>query len=48
MMLAAVKAILDGQDKEESQNGQVQIAAGPFSITPIGLTVPSVAYGKKL
>ena len=48
MMLAAVKAILDGQDKEESQNGQVQVAAGPFSITPIGLTVPSVAYGKKL
>jgi hypothetical protein len=48
MMLAAMKAMLDGQDKEESQNGQVQIAAGPFSITPIGLTVPSVAYGKKL
>lgn len=48
MMLAAVKAILDGQDKEESQNGQVQVAAGPFSITPIGLTVPSVAYGKKI
>jgi hypothetical protein len=48
MMLAAMKAMLDGQDKEESQNGQVQIAAGPFSITPIGLTVPAVAYGKKL
>jgi hypothetical protein len=48
MMLAAMKAMLDGQDKEESQNGQVQVAAGPFSITPIGLTVPSVAYGKKL
>jgi hypothetical protein len=48
MMMAAIKGILDGQDKEESQNGQVQIAAGPFSITPIGLTVPSVAYGKKL
>ena len=48
MMLAAVKAILDGQEKEENQNGQVQVAAGPFSITPIGLTVPAVAYGKKL
>jgi hypothetical protein len=48
MMLAAMKAMLDGQDKEESQNGQVQIAAGPFSITPIGLTVPAVAHGKKL
>lgn len=48
MMLAAIKGMLDGQDKEESQNGQVQIAAGPFSITPIGLTVPSVAFGKKL
>jgi len=46
--LIAIKAIIDGIDKEESDNGQVQIAIDPLSITPIGTTLPSVAFGKKL
>jgi hypothetical protein len=33
--------------KEEAENGKVQIAVGPLSITPAGLTVPASAYGKK-
>ena len=35
-------------DKEEAENGQVQIAIDPLSITPIGTTLPSVAFGKKI
>ena len=33
--------------KEDAENGKVQIAVGPLSITPAGLTVPASAYGKK-
>lgn len=46
--LLAMKAIIDGMDKEDAENGQVQIALDPLSITPIGTTLPSVAFGKKL
>lgn len=48
LMLASIKAMLDGSDKEDSQNGQVQIAATSLAVTPIGLTIPQVFYGKKL
>lgn len=34
--------------KEDSDNGKVQIALGPLTITPAGLTVPASAYGKKI
>lgn len=34
--------------KEDGDNGKVQIALGPLTITPAGLTVPSSAYGKKI
>lgn len=46
--LLAMKAIIDGMDKEDAENNQVQIAIDPLSITPIGTTLPSVAFGKKL
>ena len=32
---------------EDAQNGKVQIAIGPLSMTPAGLTVPASAFGKK-
>ncbi len=48
LMLAAVKGIIDGIDKEQSQNGQVQVAVDFLSITPIGQTIPKVIYGKSL
>jgi hypothetical protein len=31
---------------ENAENGKLQIAIGPLSITPAGLTVPAGAYGK--
>ena len=34
--------------KEETENGKVQIAIGPLTMTPAGLTVPTSTYGKKL
>jgi len=34
--------------KEEAENGKVQVALGPLTITPAGLTVPASAFGKKL
>jgi hypothetical protein len=33
---------------EEAENGKVQIAVGPLTMTPAGLTVPSSAFGKKM
>jgi len=32
---------------EDAENNKIQIALGPLTITPAGLTVPSSAYGKK-
>jgi hypothetical protein len=46
--MAAVKAIVDGMDQEEAQNGKVEVACQGFSITPIGVTVPGKCYGKKI
>jgi hypothetical protein len=33
---------------EEAENGKVQIAIPPLTMTPAGLTVPSSAFGKKM
>ena len=33
---------------EEAENGKVEIAIGPLSITPAGMTVPASASGKKM
>ena len=33
---------------EEAENGKVQIAVPPLTMTPAGLTVPSSAFGKKM
>ena len=46
LMLASMKALLDGSDQENASNGKSQIAINPLSITPIGLTTPIVCYGK--
>lgn len=46
LMLASIKATLDGADKENSSNGKLQVAVLPLSITPIGQTTPMVCYGK--
>ena len=32
---------------EDAENNKVQIAIGPLTMTPAGLTVPASAYGKK-
>lgn len=32
---------------EEAANGKVQVALGPLTITPAGVTLPASAYGKK-
>lgn len=34
--------------KEDSENNKIQVAVGPLSITPAGLTVPATATGKKM
>jgi len=43
-MLGQMKAM----SSEDAENGKVQVAIGPLSITPAGLTVPSSAFGKKI
>jgi hypothetical protein len=41
-------AQMKSSSTEDAQNGKVQIAVPPLSITPAGLTVPSSAFGKKI
>ena len=48
LFLAAADAIIGAIDKEETTNGQVQIAVDPLSVLPIGVTIPQVVFGKKL
>ena len=39
---------LKASANEENENGKVQIALGPLTVTPTGFTIPANAYGKKL
>lgn len=39
---------MKAMSNEEAENGKVQIAVGPLTMTPAGLTIPTSAYGKKL
>ena len=43
----SILAQLKAQAAEEAENGKVQIAVPPLTITPAGLTVPQGAFGKK-
>lgn len=38
---------LKAQAKEEAENGKVQVAIGPLTVTPAGVTVPASGFGKK-
>ena len=47
LMLIGLKALLDGQEKEDSQNGGLQVAVKPMTVLPIGITKGLSSYGKK-
>ena len=47
LMLASIKGMMDGMDKEEAQNGNYGIAIKPTAVLPIGITQGLVSYGKK-
>jgi hypothetical protein len=47
LMLVSIKAVLDGSDKEERQNGGLQVAVKPMTVLPIGITKGLSSYGKK-
>jgi len=47
LMLASIKGMMDGMDKEEAQNGNYQIAVKPTAVLPIGITQGLTSYGKK-
>ena len=44
--LASVLSQIKGHDKENSENGKVQIFAKPLAISPAGFTIPAAIYGK--
>jgi hypothetical protein len=45
LMLVSVKAIIDGIDKEFTENARVDIGIGPLSVTPLFQTIPKSASG---
>jgi len=44
--LVAIKAIIEGNAKDYDENSKVSIGIGPLTVTPAGVTIPQVAYGK--
>jgi hypothetical protein len=46
LFLAASLSQIIGQDKENSENGKVQVFAKPLAISPAGFTIPAAIYGK--
>lgn len=46
LFLAATMSQIKGQDRENSENGKVQIFAKPLAISPAGFTLPAAIYGK--
>jgi hypothetical protein len=47
LMLISFKALLDGQEKEDRQNGGLQVAVKPMAVSPINLTQGLSIYGMK-
>lgn len=47
LMLISFKALLDGQEKEDRQNGGLQVAVKPMAVSPINLTQGLTIYGMK-
>ena len=45
--LISLKALLDGQEKEDRQNGGLQVAVKPMAVSPINLTQGLTIYGMK-
>jgi hypothetical protein len=46
LYLAATMSQIKGNDRENSENGKVQIFAKPLAISPAGFTIPAAIYGK--
>ena len=46
LFLQSSMAQIKGNDKENSENGKVQIFAKPLAISPAGFTIPAAIYGK--
>jgi hypothetical protein len=47
LMLISMKAMMDGMNKEEIQNGNYNIAVKPTTVLPIGITAGITSFGKK-
>ena len=45
LMLVAMKSVIDGMDKEMTENGRVDIGIGILSVLPTNQTVPDTAFG---
>lgn len=45
LMLAAIKGVIDGMDKEMTENARVDIGIGILSVLPTNQTIPDTAFG---
>jgi hypothetical protein len=46
LMNIAISSIIQGQNKEQAENGKTEIFIPPLTVTPAGLTLPTKGYGK--
>jgi hypothetical protein len=44
--VASMYAIIEGQERENIQNGKLAAGVPALTVLPIGLTIPASAYGK--
>jgi len=48
LMNLAMQSMVQGQNKEQAENGKTQVFVPPLTITPAGTTLPTVANGKSM
>ena len=44
--VASIYSIIEGQERENIQNGKLAAGVPPLTVLPTGLTIPASAYGK--
>ena len=45
-MNIALGSMIKGQNKEMAENGKTQVFIPPLTVTPAGLTLPTIGNGK--
>jgi hypothetical protein len=48
LMNIAMQSMIQGQNKEQAENGKTQVFIPPLTVTPAGVTLPTIGNGKSM